>query len=171
MSRATYIILGEQVERAEHFVVLDVKRPRGLEVALEGDEIWGLDVELFGRANLAELLMLGSRDPGCPPRSAAVVVVRVGVEVLLMVLRTVVEKLGHDYRLWLWWMVGWLTGGAVRGEPVEAVRVPTTTKTKQRGSRFRGCRCKSGRGVQQEQRWRGGRRVVLSWREMRCEAE
>ena len=99
--QATYIILSEQVERAEHLVVLDVERPRSLEVTLEGEHRGRLDVELLGRAHLAELLLvLLGRDPGRPPRSAAVVVVRVGVEVLrLLVLPSVVEELRHDYGL------------------------------------------------------------------------
>lgn len=70
------IILREQMERAEHLVVLDVERPRGLEVALEGNHVGRLDVELLRGAHLAELLMaLLGRDPRRPPRSAAVVVV------------------------------------------------------------------------------------------------
>ena len=106
--QATYIILGEQVERAEHFVVLNVKRPGGLEVALVCDEGGGLDVELLGGADLAELLVvLLGRDPGRPPRSAAVVVVGVGVEVLgVVLLGTVVEELRHVGGGGLWWL--WL---------------------------------------------------------------
>lgn len=98
-SQATYIILGKQVERAEHLVVLDVEGPCSLKVALEGKHRGRLDVELLRRAHLAELLLvLLRRDPGRPPRSAAVVVVRVSVEVLgLLVLTTVVEELRHDY--------------------------------------------------------------------------
>lgn len=98
----TYIILSEQVERAEHLVVLNVEGAGGLEVALEGNGRWRLDIELLGCANLAELLLLVlSRDPGRTPRSATVVVVvvvvvvLVGVEVLSVVLRTVVEELRH----------------------------------------------------------------------------
>ncbi len=100
-SHVTYIILSEQMERAEHLVVLDVKRPCGLEVTLECDEIRGLDVELLGGADLAKVLvvLLGG-EARCPPRPAAVVVVRVGVHVLLLLvmvlLRTVVEELRHD---------------------------------------------------------------------------
>lgn len=97
VGRATYIILREQVEWAEHLVVLNVKGPRGLEVTLEGDHGWRLDVELLGGADLAELLVvLLRRDPGRPPRSAAVVVVRMSVEVLGVVLCPVVEELRHD---------------------------------------------------------------------------
>lgn len=98
--QATYIVLREQVEGAEHLVVLDVERARGLEVALEGEHGGWLDVELLRGADLAELLaVLLRRDPGRPPRSAAVVVVRVGVEVLVLVLAAVIEKLRHVYRL------------------------------------------------------------------------
>jgi hypothetical protein len=100
------IILGEQVERAEHLVILDVERPRGLEVTLECKHRGRLDVELLGRAHLADLsVVLLSRDPGRPPRSAAVVVVRVGGEVLWLVLATVVEKLRHGERV-CWWRTG-----------------------------------------------------------------
>lgn len=55
---------------------------------------------------MAELLVvLLSRDPGRPPRSAAVVVVRVGVEMLgVVLLGTVVEELRHGWwLLLLWW--------------------------------------------------------------------
>jgi hypothetical protein len=97
--RATYIILSEQMERAEHLVVLNVKRAGGLEVALVCDEGRGLDIEFLGGADLAELLVvLLGRDSGGPSGAAAVVVVRVGVEVLSVVLlSTVVEELRHDY--------------------------------------------------------------------------
>lgn len=96
----TYIILSEQVERAKHLVVFDVEGPCGLEVALEGNHGGGLDVELLGGADLAELLVvLLRRDSGRPPRPAAVVVVRMSVEVLRVVLATVVEELRHDYRV------------------------------------------------------------------------
>jgi hypothetical protein len=62
------IILSEQVERAEDLVVLDVERPRGLEVALERNNARGLYDELLGRPYLAELLVvLRSREPGRPP--------------------------------------------------------------------------------------------------------
>ena len=93
----TYIILSEQVEGAEHLVILNVEGAGGLEVTLEGDGRWGLDVELLWRAHLLSDLpvVLLSRDPGRPPRSAAVVVVRMSVEVLLLVLATVVEELRH----------------------------------------------------------------------------
>jgi hypothetical protein len=97
--RPTYIVLSEQVEGAEHLVILNVERPRGLEVALECKHRGWLDVELLGRAHLADLpVILLSRDPGRPPRSAAVVVVivmGVRVEVLWLVLATVVEELRH----------------------------------------------------------------------------
>jgi hypothetical protein len=53
----TYIILSEQVERAEHLVVLDVERAGGLEVTLEGNGRRRLDVELLGGADLAKLLL------------------------------------------------------------------------------------------------------------------
>lgn len=93
------IILSEQVERAEHLVVLDVERAGSLEVALEGNGRGGLHVELLGGADLAELLLLMlGRDPWRAPRSAAVVVVvvvLVGGEVLGVVLCTVVEELRH----------------------------------------------------------------------------
>lgn len=90
------IILSEQVERAEHFVVFNVERPCGLEVALECNHGGRLDVELLGSAHLAELLVvLLGRDPGRPPRSAAMVVVRVRIKVLRLVLATVVEELRH----------------------------------------------------------------------------
>ena len=96
MGQATYIILGEQVEWAEHLVVLDVKRPCSLKVALECDHVGRLDVEFFGRAHLAELLVvLLRRDPGRPPRSAAMMVVRVRIKVLRLVLASVVEELRH----------------------------------------------------------------------------
>lgn len=52
------IILSEEVERAEHLVVLDVKGPGGLKVALEGNQVWRLDVELLWGADLAELLVV-----------------------------------------------------------------------------------------------------------------
>lgn len=54
---------------------------------------------------MAELLVvLLSRDPGRPPRSAAVVVVRVGVEMLgVVLLGTVVEELRHGWLLLWWW--------------------------------------------------------------------
>lgn len=90
------IILREQVEWAEHLVVFNVERPCGLEVSLECDHGRWLDVEILGGANLAVLLVtLLGRHPGRPPRSAAMVVVRVGVEVLLVMLSVV--ELRHDY--------------------------------------------------------------------------
>jgi hypothetical protein len=95
----TYIILSEQMERAEHLVVLNVEGAGSLKVALEGNGRGGLDVELLGGADLAELLLLVlGRDPRCAPRSAAVVMVvgvLVGIEVLGVVLGTVVEELRH----------------------------------------------------------------------------
>ena len=96
--RMTYIIFGEQVERAEHLVVFNVKGAGGLEVTLEGKRCRGLDVEFLGGADLAELLLvLLGRDPGSAPRAATVVGVGVGIEVLGVVLGTVVEELRHAY--------------------------------------------------------------------------
>lgn len=61
------IILGKQVKGAEHLIVLNVKRPCGLEVALVCDEGGWLDVEFLGGADLAELLVvLLGRDAGGP---------------------------------------------------------------------------------------------------------
>jgi hypothetical protein len=93
----TYIILSEQVEGAEHLIVLNIKGPCSLEVTLECEHRGRLDVELLGRAHLLSDLpvVLLSRHPGRPPRSAAVMVVRMSVEVLLLVLATVVEELRH----------------------------------------------------------------------------
>jgi hypothetical protein len=92
------------VERAKHLVVLNVKRPRGLKVALEREHRRRLDVELLWRAHLTDLsVVLLSRDPGRPSRSAAVVVVvvmGVRVEVLWLVLATVVEELRHGDGVW-----------------------------------------------------------------------
>lgn len=108
--RPTYIVLSEQVERAEHLVILNVERPRGLEVALECEHRGRLDVELLRRAHLADLpVVLLGRDPGRPPRSAAVMVVVVGVrvKVLWLVLAAVVEELRHGDGAWWWW---WLFG-------------------------------------------------------------
>ena len=100
------IVLSEQVEGAEELVILDVERPCGLEVTLEGNESWGLYVELLGCPHLAELLVVvRSRDSGSPPGSAAMVVVRVSIKMWVM-LSTVVEELRHDYRVLLelcWW--------------------------------------------------------------------
>jgi len=110
------IILSEQVERAEHLVVLDVERAGGLEVALEGNGRRWLHVEFLGGADLAELLLLMlGRDPWRAPRSAAVVVVvvvvvvLVGGEVLGVVLCTVVEELRHG-------------GGVLTADRMESVR-------------------------------------------------
>lgn len=100
-ARATYIILGEQVEGAEHLVVLNVKGPRGLEVALEGEHRGRLDGELFRGADLSDLaVVLRCRDPRRPPRSAAVVVVGVSVHVLRLTLAGVVEEVRHGGGLW-----------------------------------------------------------------------
>jgi hypothetical protein len=93
VGRDTYIILGEQVERAKHLVVLNIEGPCSLKVTLECKHGGWLDVELFRGAHLADLPLVLSRDPGRTARSAAVVVVRVSVEVLLLVLTTVVEEL------------------------------------------------------------------------------
>lgn len=78
------IILGEQMERAEHLVVLEVERPCGLEIALEGNRAWGFDDKLLGCSHLTVelLLVLSSRDPRGSPRSAVVVVVRVTMTVI-----------------------------------------------------------------------------------------
>jgi hypothetical protein len=77
------IILGEQMERAEHLVVLEVERPCGFEIALEGNRAWGFDDELLGCSHLTvELLLVLSRDPRGSPRSAVVVVVRVAMTVI-----------------------------------------------------------------------------------------
>ena len=95
--RATYIILGEQVERAEHLVVLDVERAGGLEVALEGNGRRWLHVELLGGADLAELLLLMlGRDPWRAPRSAAVVV----VVAVLVVTALKAQESGRMARPW-----------------------------------------------------------------------
>ena len=65
--RKTYIILGEQVERAEHLVVLEIEGASGLEVTTEGEHGGRLDVEFLGGADLAELLVvLLGRDAGGP---------------------------------------------------------------------------------------------------------
>lgn len=62
------IVLGQQMERAKHLVVLQIERPCGLEVSLKGSDVRRLYDKLFWRANLAELLVLmRSRDPGRPP--------------------------------------------------------------------------------------------------------
>ena len=86
------------MKRAEHLIIFNVKRTSSLEVTLECDRCWGLDVELLWRADLTELLLLVlSRDPGCPPRSAAmmVIVVLVSVQMLSVVLPTIIEELRH----------------------------------------------------------------------------
>jgi hypothetical protein len=95
VGRDTYIILGEQVERAEHLIVLNIEGPCSLEVTLECEHGGWLDVELFRGAHLADLPLVLGRDTGRTARSAAVVVVRVSVEVLLLVLvlTTVAEEL------------------------------------------------------------------------------
>ena len=46
-----YIILSEEVEGQNIFVVLDVEGPGGLKVALEGDRILGAERELLGGAD------------------------------------------------------------------------------------------------------------------------
>lgn len=134
------IILREQVEGAEHFIIFNVKRSCGLEVSLERNHRWWLDVELLWGAHLTELLMtLLSRHPGRPPRSAAVVIVGVGIVVLLLVLTTVVEELRHDYKLRWWQLVRVLVLlllvlalVLMRGRLNGGQKI--TTKTKQRGS-------------------------------------
>lgn len=88
----TYIVLSEQVKGAEKLVVLQIKRPGGLEVAAEGDQVGRLDDELLGCPCLAELLVvLRRREPWPPPRPAAMVVVGVRVE-----MRCVVEHGGLE---------------------------------------------------------------------------
>lgn len=95
----TYIVLGEQVEGAEELVVLEIKRPGGLEVATEGEEGGRLYNKLFWGPYLAELLVvLGSRDSGSPSRAPTMVVVVVmGVKVRRVMLRAVAEH-GCDGR-------------------------------------------------------------------------
>jgi hypothetical protein len=65
------------VERTEDLVVLEIERPCGLEVSLEGSDVRRLDNKLLGSAQVAELLVtLGAREPGVVlPCSATVVVV------------------------------------------------------------------------------------------------
>ena len=64
----TYIILGEEVEGAEHLVVLEIEGAGSLEIALEGGDGDGLYDELLGGARLTELLVVvRGRDPGRPP--------------------------------------------------------------------------------------------------------
>lgn len=105
VGQATYIILSEQVEGAEHFIVFNVKRSCGFKISLERNHRWWLDVELLWGAHLTELFVtLLSRHPGRPPRSAAVVIMGVSIVVLLLVLATVVEELRHDYKL-RWWQL------------------------------------------------------------------
>ena len=68
MSQATYIVLREQMERAEELVVLEVEGAGGLKVALEGGDVRRLYDKLLGGAHLSELLVaLCSRDPRRPP--------------------------------------------------------------------------------------------------------
>lgn len=86
------IVLGEQMEGAEDLVVLKIERPRGFEIALEGSHGGRLDDELLWCAGLAELLMLGRSDPGCPPRSAPMVIVGMGGNVGRV---AITEILGH----------------------------------------------------------------------------
>jgi hypothetical protein len=123
VAQATYIILSEQVEGTEHLVVLDVKGPCSLEVSLECKHRWWLNVELLGRAHLAELLLaLLSRDPRRPPRPAAVMVVRMRIKVLWVVLTAVVEELRHVLMLCRW-QFGWNVvgeGWEVTGQKWEA---------------------------------------------------
>lgn len=90
------IIFGEQVEGAEDLVVLKVEGTGSLEVALEGGDVGSFNDELFGCANLAELLLVvRSRDPGRSPRPTAVMIVRVRIHVRRMVLVAVTVELRH----------------------------------------------------------------------------
>jgi hypothetical protein len=62
------IVLGQQMKRAKHLVVLQIERPRSLEISLEGSDVRRLYDKLFWGAHLAELLVLmRCRDPGRPP--------------------------------------------------------------------------------------------------------
>jgi hypothetical protein len=82
------------VERAEQFVVLQVERPRSLEVALEGGYVRRLYDELLGCSHRTELLVvLGCREPGRPPRSAAMMGMGVSIEMRGVVLLAVAEEL------------------------------------------------------------------------------
>lgn len=82
------------MEGAEELVVLEIERPRSLEVALEGGDVGRFYDELLGRSHGTKLLVvLGCRDPRRPPRSAAVVAMGVGIEVRRMVLLSIVEEL------------------------------------------------------------------------------
>lgn len=103
--QVTYIVLGEQMERAEDLVVFEIERPRSLKVPLEGSDIWGFYDKLLWGSQLAELLLMRRRDSGCSPRSAAVVVVG-GVRIQMggMVLTAIAEELRHDY-----WEVEWMS--------------------------------------------------------------
>lgn len=94
------IIFREQMERAKELVVLEIERPGSLEVATEREHGWRLYDELLRCACLTELLVvLRCREPGRPPRSAAMVVVCMGVEVRCMVVMSVAEELRHDHGL------------------------------------------------------------------------
>lgn len=62
------IILCEQMERAEHLVVLEVEGARSLEVPLEGGDAWGLYDKLLRCSHLSELLVvLRRRESRGPP--------------------------------------------------------------------------------------------------------
>jgi hypothetical protein len=105
----TYIILSEQVERAEELVVVQIEGPCGLEIALECDNAGSFDDKLLRSAHLTELLLVLGCQARRPPRSAAMVRVRrVGVEVRRVVLPVVAEELRHDGTMLA--MDGWRRG-------------------------------------------------------------
>jgi hypothetical protein len=82
------------VEGAKQLVVLQIERPRSLKVALEGGNVRRLYDELLGCSHLTELLLaLGCREPGRPPRSAAMMGMGVGIEMRRVVLLAVGEEL------------------------------------------------------------------------------
>lgn len=89
----TYIVLGEQMEGAEELVVFEVEGAGGFKVAAEGKHGRGFYDKFFRGAHLTELLVvLGGGNARCAPRTATVVgvvVVAVGIEVWLVVLRSV----------------------------------------------------------------------------------
>jgi hypothetical protein len=70
--RVTYIVFGQQVERAEHLVVLELEGASGLELSAEVLLNGGLDgsllLELHGSHLLLVLMVLvAARRPGRPP--------------------------------------------------------------------------------------------------------